>query len=70
MLKIHWLKNRQVVRAIDAKWTIDIIEIARHADELQAQYAAEDWEIVNESDVQIFTRARWRELSYLSFKTV
>lgn len=62
MLKIRWFKKHHVVRTINAKWTINISEIARYADELQPHCDADDWEIVNESDIKIFSKARWLEL--------
>jgi hypothetical protein len=60
MLKIRLLQNNQVVHTIDAKWTINICELARYADDVQSHYGADDWAIVSESDVAIFTKFRWR----------
>ena len=67
MLKICFLKNRQVVHTIKANWTINIGEIARYADAAQPDYDADDWAVVNEMDVAIFTKARWFKVQGSSF---
>ena len=59
MLKIRLLKDRQVVDTIDAKWTIDITDIATSADELEPESGADDWEVVNEAGGAVLTKARW-----------
>jgi hypothetical protein len=66
MLQIRLLRNRNVVKMIDAKWTIDISVIAAYADELQPQFLADDWDVVNERGAQIFNKARWTLLKPLS----
>jgi hypothetical protein len=62
MLKIRMLKERQVVETIDAKWTIDIAQVAAEADKLTPQHGADDWAIVNEADVLILTKSRWNSM--------
>jgi hypothetical protein len=48
MLKIRLLKDGRVVETFDAKWTINIADIASEAGELEPQHGADDWEIVND----------------------
>ena len=62
MLKIRLLKGGGVVETIDAKWTINIAEIASEAGELAPQHGADDWEIVNETEAQILTKSRWNSM--------
>ncbi len=62
MLKIRLLKDGRVVETVDAKWTIDIAEIASKAGELEPQHGADDWDIVNETDRQILTKSRWNSM--------
>ena len=62
MLKIRLLKDRQVVGTIDAKWTIDITDIATSADELEPESDADDWEVVNEAGGAVLTKARWEAM--------
>jgi hypothetical protein len=59
MLKIRLLKDRRVVDTVDAKWTIDIAEIATEAGELEPQHGADDWDVVNEADREVLTKTRW-----------
>jgi hypothetical protein len=61
MLKIRLLKGRHVVETVDAKWTINIADIASKAGELEPQHGADDWEIVNEADMPILTKSRWNK---------
>ena len=62
MLKIRMLKDRHVVETIDAKWTIDIAQVAAEADRLTPQHGADDWAIVNEADALILTKSRWNTM--------
>ena len=48
MLKIRLLKGGRVVETFDAKWTINIADIASEAGELEPQHGADYWEIVND----------------------
>ena len=63
MLKIRLLKGGHVVETIDAKWTINIADIAHQAGELEPRHGADDWEIVNEADTPILTKSRWNNMS-------
>ena len=62
MLKIRLLKGSHVVETADAKWTINIADIASKAGELEPQHAADDGEIVNENDRPILTNSRWNSI--------
>ena len=62
MLKILVLKDGQVLDTVDAKWTINIAEIAREADKLLPHLGADAWDIVNEDDVAILSKSRWHQL--------
>jgi len=62
MLRIRLLQEGRIVETIDAKWTLDITEIAAEADKLGPQYDADDWEVVNETDMQVLTKERWTSL--------
>ena len=59
MLKIRLLKDGQVIETVDAKWTLDITDIARSADELGPEHGADDWALVNEAGIAVLTKARW-----------
>jgi hypothetical protein len=59
MLKIRFFKHGRVLDTIDAKWTVNIAELATHADELQSQFEADDWDVVNRAGVRVFTKSRW-----------
>jgi len=43
MLKIRVLKDGRVVDSVDAKWTVNIAEIAREADKLLPHLGADAW---------------------------
>ncbi len=62
MLKIRLRKGARVVETIDAKWTINIAEIASRAGELEPQRGADDWDIVNETETRIMTKSRWNSI--------
>lgn len=62
MLKIRLLRRGSVVETVDAKWTIDIAELASNAGELEPQHGADDWDIVNEVDRSILTKSRWSRM--------
>jgi hypothetical protein len=51
-----------VLDAVDAKWTINIAEIAREADKLVPRLGADAWDIVNEDNVEILSKSRWHKL--------
>jgi hypothetical protein len=59
MLRIRLLKGNRVVETVDARWTINIGEIASKAGELEPQHGADDWDVINEIDTQILTKSRW-----------
>jgi hypothetical protein len=63
MLKIRLLKGSHVVGTVDAKWTINIADIAHQAGELEPRHGADDWEIVNETDTPILTKSRWNNMN-------
>jgi hypothetical protein len=63
MLKIRLSKDGRVVDTVDAKWTINIAEIAREADKLGPRLGANTWDIVNEADVVVFSKSRWHSMS-------
>ena len=62
MLKIRVLKEGHVLDMVDAKWTINIAEIAREADKLLPRLGADAWDIVNEDDVEILSKSRWHKM--------
>ena len=62
MLKIRVLKEGHVLDTIDAKWTINVAEIAREADKLLPHLAGDAWDIVNEDDVEILSKSRWHQM--------
>ena len=62
MLKIRMLKDGHVLEMVDAKWTINIAEIAREADKLMPRLGADAWDIVNEDDVEILSKSRWHQM--------
>jgi hypothetical protein len=62
MMKIRLLKDGQVVESFDARWTIDIADIAASADRLGPEHGADDWEVVNDIGSPILTKARWKML--------
>jgi hypothetical protein len=62
MLKIRLLKAGRVVETVDAKWTIDIAEVASKAGELEPEHGADDWDIINEIDRPILTKSRWSSM--------
>jgi hypothetical protein len=62
MLKILVLKDGHVLDTVDAKWTINIAEIAREADKLLPRLGADAWDIVNEDDVAILSKSRWHRM--------
>jgi len=64
VLKIRLLKNGQAVETVDAKWTIDIAEIASSADELGPAHGTDDWEIVNEAGGAVLTKERWSTMRH------
>jgi hypothetical protein len=66
MLKIRVLKDGQLLDTIDAKWTINIAEIAREADKLLPRLGADAWDIVNEDDVEILGKSRWHKMRALA----
>ena len=59
MLKIRVLKGGRVIETVDAKWTIDINEIASEAGELEPQHGADDWEITNDVGMLVLPKSRW-----------
>jgi hypothetical protein len=62
MLKIRLLKDGCVVDTVDARWTINIAEISTEADGLEPQHGADDWDVVNEADMEILTKTRWNKM--------
>jgi len=62
MLKIRVLKDGHVLDRVDAKWTINIAEIAREADKLLPRLGADAWDIVNEDDLAILSKSRWHKM--------
>ena len=62
MMKIRFFKEGQVVESFDARWTIDIADIANSADELGPERGADDWEVVNDTGSPILTKARWNTI--------
>jgi hypothetical protein len=62
MLKIRMLKDGRVLDTVDAKWTINIAEIAREADKLMPRLGADAWDIVNEDNVEILGKSRWHQM--------
>ncbi len=64
MLRIRLLKSGSVVETVDAKWTINIADIASEADVLEPQRGADDWEVVNDTDKQILTKSRWNHMRH------
>jgi hypothetical protein len=62
MLKIRVLKAGHVLDIVDAKWTINIAEIAREADKLVPRLGADAWDIVNEDDIEILSKSRWHKM--------
>ena len=59
---IRVLKEGHVLDTVDAKWTINIAEIAREGDKLLPHLGADGWEVVNEDDVAILSKSRWRQM--------
>ena len=64
MLRIRLLKSGSVVETVDAKWTINIADIASEADVLEPLRGADDWEVVNDTDKQILTKSRWSHMRH------
>jgi hypothetical protein len=62
MLRIRLIKGDRVVEMVDARWTINIAEIASKAGELEPQHGADDWDVINEIDAQILTKSRWSSM--------
>jgi hypothetical protein len=62
MMKIRLLKDGQVVESFDARWTIDIADIADSAAELGPECGADEWEVVNEAGNSILTKTRWKTI--------
>ena len=62
MLKIRLLKDGRVLDTVDAKWTINITEIAREADKLAPRLGADAWDVVNDEDVEILSNSRWHKI--------
>ena len=62
MMRIRVLKEGHVLDTVDAKWTINIAEIAREADKLLPHLGADGWEVVNEDDLAILSKSRWRQM--------
>ena len=62
MLKMRMLKDGHVLETVDAKWTINIAEIAREADKLGPSFGADAWDIVNEDDVEILSKSQWHKM--------
>jgi hypothetical protein len=62
MLKIRVLKDGHLLDTVDAKWTINIAEIAREADKLLPRLGADAWDIVNEDDIAILSKSRWHQM--------
>jgi hypothetical protein len=62
MLRIRLIKGDRVVEMVDARWTINIAEIASKAGELEPQHGADDWDVINEIDAQILTKSRWNSM--------
>jgi hypothetical protein len=62
MLKIRLLKDGHVLDTVDAKWTINIAEIAREADKVGPRVGADAWDIVNENDIAILSKSRWHKM--------
>ena len=62
MMRIRVLKEGHVLDTVDAKWTINIAEIAREADKLVPRLGADAWDIINDDDVAILSKSRWHQL--------
>jgi hypothetical protein len=59
MLKIRLLTGGRLVETVDAKWTINIADLASEAGQQQSQHGADDWEIVNEIGALVLPKSRW-----------
>ena len=62
MLKIRMLSDGRVLDTVQAKWTINIVEIAREADKLMPRLGADARDIVNEDNVKILGKSRWHHM--------
>jgi hypothetical protein len=62
VLRIRLLQDGSVIDTIDAKWTINIDDIASEANALRRRQGAEDWEVVNDDGIPILTKERWENL--------
>jgi len=62
MMRIRVLKDGHVLDTLDARWTINIAEIAREADKLLPHLGADGWDIINEDDVAILSKPRWHQM--------
>ena len=62
MMRIRVLKEGHVLDTVDAKWTINIAEIAREADKLLLHIGADAWDIVNDEHVEILSKSRWHQM--------
>jgi hypothetical protein len=63
MLKIRLLTDGRLVETVDAKWTINIADLASEAGELESQLGADDWEIVNDLGATVMPKSRWSGLT-------
>jgi len=61
--EIRLLKDGRVVETFDAKWTINIADIASEAGELEPQHGADYWEIVNDIGATVMPKSRWSGLT-------
>jgi hypothetical protein len=63
MLEIRLLTGGRLVETVDAKWTINIADLASEAGQLQSQRGADDWEIVNDIGGLVLPKSRWSGLT-------
>jgi hypothetical protein len=63
MLKIRLLTGGRLVETVDAKWTINIADLASEAGHLESQHEADDWEIVNDTGALVMPKTRWSGLT-------
>jgi hypothetical protein len=63
MLKIRLLTGGHLVDTVDARWTINIADLAAEAGELESQHGADDWEIINDIGAVVLPKSRWSALT-------
>ena len=63
MLKIRLLTGGHLVETVDARWTINIADLAKEAGHLESQHGADDWEIVNDIGALVLPKSRWSALT-------